>query len=252
MKPRTLLLYTTLLFSLMVSACGTGTKSTPDAMMSLDTATPDAMMMHDTATPDAMMSHDTATPDAMMMHDTATPDAMMSLDTATPDAMMMHDTATPGAPSMEMADWLGTSLVDVRTGQAFKVSDSTGKVVLVETMAVWCTTCHAQQQQIQSLHGKLANNPDFVSVSFDIDPNETPDILKKYVESNNGFNWMYAIAPADLARTIGQTYGDQFLNPPSAPVLIIDRHGIAHPLPFGLKNAEDLMKAIQPYLDDHM
>jgi thiol-disulfide isomerase/thioredoxin len=242
MKPGTILISITLLFSLTMAACGTGAAATPEAMMSSPaTETADAMMMHETATPEAMMSSPaTQTADAMMMHETATPDAMM------------HDTSTPGASSMEMADWLGTSLVDARSGQAFKLSDFSGKVVLVETMAVWCTNCFAQQQQIQSLHGMLANNKDFVSVSFDIDPNETSDILKKYADANSGFDWMYAIAPADLARTIGKTYGDQFLNPPSTPILIIDRHGVAHPLPFGLKTAGDLMKAVQPYLDDHM
>lgn len=241
MKPRTILISVTLLFSLTMAACGTGAAPTPDAMMSQATETAEAMMMHATETPEAMMSSPaTETAEAMMMHATATPEAMM------------HDTSTPGTASMEMADWLGTSLVDARSGRAFKVSDFTGKVVLVETMAVWCTNCYAQQQQIQSLHGMLKDNADFVSVSFDIDPNETPEILKKYTDANSGFNWMYAIAPADLARTIGQTYGDQFLNPTSTPILIIDRHGIAHPLPFGLKSAEDLMKAVQPYLDDHM
>jgi hypothetical protein len=197
-------------------------------------------MMHVTETPDAMMGPATETADAMMMHATETPDAMM------------HDTATPDASTMEMADWLVTSLVDARTWKGFKFTVFTGKVVLVETMAVWCTNCFAQQKQIQSLHGLLGSNADFASVSLDIDPNETPNILKKYTDANTGFNWIYTIAPADLARTIGRTYGDQFLNPPSTPVLIIDRHGIAHPLPFGLKSAEDLMQAIQPYLDDHM
>jgi len=232
MKTIYLLPVITILTSLMVSACGTGAASTPDAMMSHATVTPDAMMMHATDTPDAMMSHATGTPDVMMPNETAAPGASGS--------------------SMEMADWLGTALVDARTGQNFKISDFAGKVVLVETMAVWCTNCYAQQQQIQSLHGLLGSNADFVSVSFDIGPNETPDILKKYVDNNSGFNWMYAIAPADLTREIGRTYGDQFLNPTATPILVIDRHGIAHPLPFGLKNAGDLMKTIQPYLDDHM
>jgi thiol-disulfide isomerase/thioredoxin len=239
MKTRTILINMTILFSLTMAACGTAATSTPDAMMSHTTNTAEAMM-HATGTPDVMMAHATETPDAMMMHATVTPDAMM------------HGTVTPGASTMEMAAWLGTSLVDARTGRAFKVSDFAGKVVLVETMAVWCSNCYAQQQQIQSLHGMLSGNADFVSISFDIDPNETPDILKKYVDSNSGFNWMYAIAPAGLARTIGQTYGDQYLNPPSTPVLIIDRHGIAHTVPFGIKTAEDLMKTIQPYLDAHM
>ena len=119
-------------------------------------------------------------------------------------------------------------------------------------MAVWCTTCLAQQQQIQGLHAALGGNADLVSVSLDIDPNETPAVLTKYVEANSGFNWDYSISPTALSRELGQTYGDQFLNPPSTPILIIDRHGIAHPLPFGIKSAEALMKAVQPFLDAHM
>jgi thiol-disulfide isomerase/thioredoxin len=232
MKPRYILLSLALSTSIIMAACGTGAASTPDAMMS-----------HGTETPDAMMAHATDTPDAMMAHTTQTPDAMMPLETAMPGV---------SGSSTQMADWLRTSLVDARTGQNFKVSDFAGKVVLVETMAVWCTNCYAQQQQIQGLHGLLGNNADLVSVSLDIDPNETQDILTKYVNSNSGFDWKYAIAPAALSREFGQTYGDQFLNPPSTPILILDRHGIAHTLPFGLKTAEDLMKTIQPYLDDHM
>ena len=51
-----------------------------------------------------------------------------------------------------------------------------------------------------------------------------------------------------MARDIGNIYGEQFLNPPSAPIFVVDRHGASHVLPFGLKSADDLMKAIQPYL----
>ena len=226
MKIHNILSGITILFSLTMAACGTGAAPTPDAMMSHETPTVDAMMAHETPTADAMMAH----------------------ETPTADAMMAHETPTSGA-SMEMADWLGTPLVDARTSRNFKISDFSGKVVLVETMAVWCSTCFAQQEQIQSLHEMMNGNADLVSVSLDIDPNETSDILTKYSNANTGFDWSYAIAPADLAREIGKTYGDQFLNPPSAPILIIDRHGIAHPLPFGLKSADVLMKAVQPYLD---
>ncbi len=237
MKIHTILSGITILFSLTIAACRTGAAPTPDTMMS-----------HETPTVDAMMSHETPTSDAMMEHETPTADAVMEHETPTPDAMVAHETPASGA-SMEMADWLGTPLVDARTSQNFKISDFSGKVVLVETMAVWCPTCFAQQKQIQSLHEMLNGNADFVSVSLDIDPNETSDILAKYMNANSGFNWMYAIVPTDLARKIGTTYGDQFLNPPSAPILIIDRHGIAHPLPFGVKSADMLMKAVQPYLD---
>ena len=234
MKTRYILTSMLILSALVFAACSPGVSAAPTAMMADDTATSDTMM-HDTPTADAMMSHETPTADAMMSHETPTAEAMMESGTTTPEA------------AMQMADWLGTSLANAHTGQNFKISDYNGKVVLVEMMAVWCSTCHAQQEQIQALHQMLGQHDDLISVSLDIDPNEAMDTLSKYVNSNT-FNWTFAVSPADLTRTISQTYGDQFLNPPSAPMLIIDQHGIAHALPFGLKSAEDLMKAVQQYL----
>ncbi len=35
-------------------------------------------------------------------------------------------------------------------------------------------------------------------------------------------------------------------------MLIIDRKGVAHPLPFGIKSAEELLQALQPFLDEAM
>ena len=191
-----------------------------------------------------------ATPEAMMSHDTPTADAMMQQDTPMSGATMMDE--TPNGATGGMADWLDTTVYDVHGSQNFMISDFSGKVILVETMAVWCTNCYARQAQIADLHKAMGDNQDFVSVSLDIDPNENPDLLKKYVDSNPQFAWMYAVAPRLLASEFGHKYGDQFLNPPSTPILIIDRHGIAHPLPFGLKSADDLMKAVQPYLDASM
>jgi cytochrome oxidase Cu insertion factor (SCO1/SenC/PrrC family) len=195
------------------------------------------------ATPDAMMVHETPSAEAMMMHDTPTADTMM-------DAMPTADAmATMPEPSMSMADWLATPLTDAASGQPFKVADFHGKVVLVETMAVWCTNCRAQQEQIRGLDSQMMEQTsDLVAVSLDIDPNEDSAILKKYV-GTTGFDWKFAVAPPDLIHTIGASYGDQFLNPPSTPMLILDRHGVAHPLPFGLKSSQDLMHAVQPYLE---
>ncbi len=218
MKNRTIVMCAVILFVFLLAACG-GTA--PEAM-----AKPTEAMMNK-ATEPAMM--DTPTADAMMMHDTPTPEAMMA------------------APA-----WFASSLKDVRSGDSFTINDFKGKVILVETMAVWCTTCYQQQTQIKALHESLGMRADFVSVSLDIDPNEDEATLTKYTQQNSGFDWRYAVAGSDIARQIGKTFGDQFLNPPSAPIFVIDRHGAAHPLPFGVKSAEDLMKAIQPYLDEKM
>ena len=187
--------------------------------------------MEYTATADTMMEN-TAAPDDMM-HETPTADAMMQ-DT-TPEAMM------------ESPTWFNTGLIDTNRGNSFTVNDFKGKVVLVETMAVWCSTCRSQQEQIKAMHEKLGMSDDLVSLSLDIDPNEDIETIKSYLAST-GFDWLYAVAPADVSREIASLYGDQFLNPPSAPVFIIDRHGEVHPLPFGLKSADDLLQAVNMYL----
>ncbi|MBI5878162.1 MAG: redoxin domain-containing protein [Chloroflexi bacterium] len=213
-------------------------KPTPDAMMAKPT--PDAMMAK--PTPDAMMAR--PTPDAMMAH--PTPDAMMAHPT--PDAMMAH--STPDA-MMQAPAWFGASLTDVRTGQTFSLNGFKGKVVLVETMAQWCPSCRTQQTQVKDLRAMFAGRDDLVTIALDVDPNEQAADLKKYVQAN-GFEGFYGIAPAAVAREIGNLYGAQFLNPPSTPILIVDRHGLAHPLPFGIKSARDLASAIEPYLKDAM
>jgi thiol-disulfide isomerase/thioredoxin len=202
-------------------------ESIPDTMQENSS---DSDMLHQT-TPDQ------ATPEKMM--ETGTPETMM--EKSTPEAMMDDSMAMPG--------WFSAPLTDVRSGEQFTISDLEGKVVLVETMAMWCSNCLKQQKQVLELHSLLGDRDDFVSLGLDIDPNEVGEALQAYTETN-GFYWMYAISPAEVSREIGQLYGDQFLNPPSTPMLIIDRHGQAHPLPFGIKNAQSLMEALQPFLEE--
>ena len=229
-----------LVLALAACAPAAAPTQTPDTMMK---ETPDAMM-ETTAepmmekTPDAMMDK---TPDAMMKE---TPDAMME---STPDAMMDK----PAEAMMEMPAWFSASLTNAATGEAFKIQDFKGKVVLVETMAMWCPTCLRQQKEVMALHDQLGEHDDFVSVGIDIDLNENLDDLKDYT-AKNGFDWTYAVATADVAREIGDLCGQQFLNPPSAPMFIIDRHGAVHPLPFGVKSAADLQEALEPFLNEAM
>jgi cytochrome oxidase Cu insertion factor (SCO1/SenC/PrrC family) len=221
-----------ILASILLSACGATAPAT-EVMMSKPTA---AMMSNPTMTPGTMMSKVTAMP-GVMMNETATPDAMMGA-------------STPGA-MMETPAWYGVSLTDVSSGKTFKVDDYKGKVILVETMAVWCTNCKQQQDNIKAFHTQLGMKDDFVTVSLDIDPHENLDTLKTYV-AKTGFDWLYAVSPVDATREIAKLYGDQFLNPTSTPILIIDRKGIAHPLPFGIKSADDLSKAVDMYLKEGM
>lgn len=152
-------------------------------------------------------------------------------------------------PMLASPVWLSTVLTNVRSGEVFTIQDYLGKVVLVETLAMWCSNCKKQQIQVQALHTALGEmGADLVSIGLDIDSNEVAADLKEYTEVN-GFDWVYTIAPVEVTREIGQLYGDQFLNPPSTPILIIDRQGQVHPLPFGIKSAEDLKQFILPFLN---
>jgi len=234
MKHNNILLSIILLASVLLTACA-GSRSTGNAEVSASGRQAAAI----TAAPGEMIEQ--ATEEVIMPHDT--PEAMM---TKSAPAM---DRSIPGA--MEAPAWFSASLTNVRSDEVFTISDLKGKVVLVETMAMWCPTCLRQQKQVVELHKLLGARDDFVTLGLDIDPNEVAADLKTYTE-NNGFDWIYAISPAEVSREIGQLYGDQFLNPPSTPMLIIDRHGEAHPLPFGVKDAQSLMTALEPYLAESM
>jgi cytochrome oxidase Cu insertion factor (SCO1/SenC/PrrC family) len=144
-------------------------------------------------------------------------------------------------------DWFDMELVDVQTGKTFTMNDYAGKVVLLETMAMWCPNCLVQGNEVRNLHEALGNPDDFISVSLDVDINEDEASLKEYA-SSYGFDWHFAVAPLEVARALGNLYTAQYLNPPLAPMLIIDRDGNVHHLEYGMKDAETLRKIVEPYL----
>jgi thiol-disulfide isomerase/thioredoxin len=151
--------------------------------------------------------------------------------------------ATPTA----VPEWFGMELTDVQTGETFTINDYAGKVVLLETMAMWCPTCLLQAGQVQKLHESLGNPEDLISVSLDVDVNEDAASLKSYAYEY-GLDWHIAVAPLLVARALGNLYSAEYLNPPLSPMLIIDRKGNVHHLESGLNVGEALQKAVEPYL----
>ena len=144
-------------------------------------------------------------------------------------------------------DWYSAELTNVNTGEVFRITDNPGKVYLVETLATWCSNCLKQQQEVKRFHELLGERDDFESLGINIDPNENTTLLTDYVQ-DNGFDWKYVVASPEMINEISALYGPQFLNPPSTPMLIIDRQGNAHPLNFGIKSAEELLDAVSAYL----
>ena len=144
-------------------------------------------------------------------------------------------------------EWFSMPMTDVQTGKTFTMNDYAGKVVLLETIAMWCPTCLLQSGQVQKLHRVLGNPEDLISVTLDVDSNENEAALKDYA-STYGMDWHFAVAPLLVERALGNLYSAEYLNPPLSPMLIIDREGNVHQLAYGLKQVAELQKLVEPYL----
>jgi thiol-disulfide isomerase/thioredoxin len=154
--------------------------------------------------------------------------------------------ASPGGGAVTLTQpWATASLTDVSTGEAFRIADLGGKVVIVETMAIWCSNCRAQQGDVQLALARLPADR-VVYVVLDVDPNEDAASLAEYRVAN-GFEGRYAIAGPDVARALAADFGDQVLNPPSTPIVIIGADGTVTATGFGHKSADEIVALAQAH-----
>lgn len=159
-----------------------------------------------------------------------------SADSAHPPA-----SASPATdPAMTLdQDWATAPLVDVSTGQTFRISDHAGKVIILETMATWCSSCRAQQHDVVSALRELDRNR-VVFIVLDVDPNEDAASLARY-RTANGFEGSYAVADTAVARALAAAFGDQVLNPPATPIVLIGTDGRVTLTPFGHKSRDEII-----------
>ncbi len=98
--------------------------------------------------------------------------------------------------------WKTAPLQDPVTAQTFTLSNFTGKIVVLQFMAVYCQYCLEEGHQLVTVQQNLAQDGRasgrVVVVSVDVDPNENLNQLKNYVQSNGFGNtnsnppWHYA------------------------------------------------------------
>lgn len=151
---------------------------------------------------------------------------------------------SPAGTGQDLAQaWATALLVDVATGTPFRIADLSGKVVLVETMATWCPTCRAQQDDVHAALKQLPSDS-VAYVVLDVDPSENADSLAAY-RMSNGYTGMYAIAGDVVARALAADFGDQVLNPPSTPMIVIGTDGRVTLTDFGRKSADDIISLVQ-------
>lgn len=152
-------------------------------------------------------------------------------------------TSEPGAGSTtaDPGPLLDYELVDVRSGQQFTLGElAVDRPVLLETMAIWCTTCLSQQRQMVMAHELT----EFHSVGINVDPNEQADDLAEYAD-REGFDWRFVKADAALVQLLTDRYGFGVTNAPSTPTLIV-ADGQIRALAFGrVRSAEELVSELE-------
>jgi thiol-disulfide isomerase/thioredoxin len=151
-----------------------------------------------------------------------------------------------GETSAGSEPWRTATLRDVVSGQEFRIKDLEGKVVAIEAMAIWCTTCRIQQLEAQAAL-EAVNSPDVVYVSLDVDPNERAEDLVDYAR-RQGFTWRFAVAPPEMSRSLAATFGDQVLSPPATPVVLLGPDGSVIEMHTGIKGAGDLAALMEAHL----
>ena len=163
-------------------------------------------------------------------HDERTPDpggtAVDSPSPASeaPPPTAVASTAPTAALQLDQA-WATAALADVTTGETFRIADlvAAGKVVFIETMAIWCVNCRAQQQEAVTAFEEL--DPDRTAwVAIDIESSEMAEALAAYREEHR-FPFVYVIADDDLARALVADFGDVVLSPPSVNVIVVGTDG---------------------------
>lgn len=146
----------------------------------------------------------------------------------------------PGGGTLTSDALHGVELYDVTAEATFTLGQlAAEEPVLLETMAIWCTNCRAQQGEVRAAHEQVA----FTSVSLDVDPNERPGDLAAYADEL-GFGWRFAMANHTLASELRDRFGPAVLNPPSTPMILLFPDGSIRALEFRAYSASELAAEI--------
>jgi thiol-disulfide isomerase/thioredoxin len=156
------------------------------------------------------------------------------------EAQTAGPTAEPSPTGPPLADWLTEPLTDVRTGATVSLADLRGRVVLIEGMATWCPPCLEQQRQAAQALAVLDPRA-VVYVSVDIDPREPASTLAAYA-LRTGFDWPFLVPSLAFLRAWSRAFGSLILDPPTTPIVVIDRTGHGTLTETGIKPASRLVQ----------
>jgi thiol-disulfide isomerase/thioredoxin len=148
--------------------------------------------------------------------------------------------ADPSVAVQLTQPWATAELTDVATGEPFRIADHAGKILFIETMAIWCTKCRDQQADALEALRRL-DDPNVVYVVLDTDPGESAADLAAYEKKRGWEAFMYAISPRNVSRALAADFGDFVLNPPSTPLIVVGTDGTVTLTEFRHKGVDELI-----------
>ncbi|MEX1295194.1 MAG: redoxin family protein [Candidatus Limnocylindrales bacterium] len=137
------------------------------------------------------------------------------------------------------AAFLDIELTDATTGETFTLAGLAGDVVAIEPMAIWCSNCKAQQNNVKEAYPRIAD-AGVTYISLGIDPGENEGSLARYAE-RNGYEWAFVKSPTELSRELSDLFGPQILSAPSTPLIVLDANGEVFTQEWGFHDPDSLL-----------
>lgn len=129
------------------------------------------------------------------------------------------------------------SLTDLE-GNSFRLNDFRGKIILIDFMATWCVPCRREMPHYGEVWEKYGD--EIVLMSIDIDPRESEDDLRSFVQEFPYASWIWAKDTVNLA---------QVYDVSSIPkTVIIDQDGYIQFTHVGLTDASTFTGEIERLL----
>ncbi len=139
----------------------------------------------------------------------------------------------------EEPTWLDIELTDADSGETYTLASLAGNVVAIEPMAIWCSNCKRQQDNVKTAYDEIESSG-VTYISLGIDPAENPQALSKYAE-RRGYEWTFSQSPVELSRALSDIFGPQVLSAPSTPLIVLDANGEIVVQEFGFHGPEKLL-----------
>jgi len=151
------------------------------------------------------------------------------------------DDGTNEATGNTVPAWMESSYYDVEANKT-KTIASMEKPILVESFAVWCSTCTRQQIEIKDMNEQDA--VEHTSLSLNTDPEEGPTAVRQHMKEN-GFDWTYGIASAALVNDLLEAFGPTIITAPQVPKILVCSNTSFRRLQNGVRTASTLTEDIR-------